>query len=281
MKIGKYLELKMILKFLNIISSSLVISFTFFSLIIGIKYKNKISSILQKGLDERSNSPFEPCKSEYRLNKSERFSGRELDKIWAKKLLNGGYILHFRHAQREKWIDVEKYDSLESDLHNNGVNGTRYAEKDYFSKAVCLSERGKVQARAIGEHLQNISFPIGYILSSPSCRARQTAELAFGKYSDLDRHLVHAGPYTENINKRIEILRNLYLELPHNSIKNTIVSAHNGVIMPQMFDNVASLPKMISLEEGGFYVISNKNNRLILEHEFDHFRSFIRHFYER
>ena len=50
MKKGKYLEFKMILKFLNIISSSLIISFTFLSLIIGIKYKNKISSVLQKDL---------------------------------------------------------------------------------------------------------------------------------------------------------------------------------------------------------------------------------------
>ena len=48
-----------------------------------------------------------------------------------------------------------------------------------------------------------------------------------------------------------------------------------------MFDNSDSIPKMIELEEGGFYVISAKNGKLFLEHEFDHFRSFIRHFYER
>ena len=30
----------------------------------------------------------------------------------AKDILNGGYILLFRHAEREKWLDVQKYDSL-------------------------------------------------------------------------------------------------------------------------------------------------------------------------
>ena len=45
------------------------------------------------------------------------------DEYWAKEILNGGYILHFRHAEREKWIDVQMYDSLESDVHSNGELG--------------------------------------------------------------------------------------------------------------------------------------------------------------
>ena len=51
------------------------------------------------------------------------------------ELLNGGYILFFRHAEREKWIDVKKYDSIET---NEGLK----AENEYFKNAVCLSERG-------------------------------------------------------------------------------------------------------------------------------------------
>jgi hypothetical protein len=66
--------------------------------------------------------------SQYEIN--------EQDIYWANKILNGGYILHFRHAGREKWIDVQMYDALESDLHNNGENESRYAENDYFSKAL-------------------------------------------------------------------------------------------------------------------------------------------------
>ena len=80
----------------------------------------------------------------------------EQDIYWSKEILNGGYILHFRHAERDKWIDVQMYDSLESDLHQNGNDKSRFAEYDYFKNATCLNERGKIQAKAIGEHLKNI-----------------------------------------------------------------------------------------------------------------------------
>ena len=127
----------------------------------------------------------------------------EEDKYWAKQLMKGGYILHFRHAERDKWIDVAMYDALESDAHENGSNDSRYAENDYFDQAVCLNKRGKIQARAMGENLNRIKFPIGNIVSSPSCRARQTAELAFNGYDTLHRILVHTGPYNET--KKIEV----------------------------------------------------------------------------
>ena len=43
----------------------------------------------------------------------------------------GGYILLFRHAEREKWIDVKKYDSIE-------VLNNLKAENEYFSKLYVL-----------------------------------------------------------------------------------------------------------------------------------------------
>ncbi len=201
------------------------------------------------------------------------------DIYWANEILKGGYILHFRHAERDKWIDVQMYDSLESDVHDNGINESRYAENTYFEKSVCLNERGKVQAKAIGEHLKNIDFQIGYIVSSPSCRARQTAELAFGGYDSLDRILVHAGPYNETYEKRVSLLKEFYLSLPLKSNENTIVSAHNSVIECGMFINKCS--SKLSLEEGGFYIISKRENGLYLEHEFHYFKTFIQNFYKR
>jgi len=110
---------------------------------------------------------------------------KENDKKWANEILKGGYLLLFRHAEREKWIDVQMYDALESDLHKNGFNDSRYAEKDYFDKAVCLNSRGKIQAKAMQEVINYSKLPIGYVISSPSCRARQTANLVFGGYQNL------------------------------------------------------------------------------------------------
>ena len=207
------------------------------------------------------------------------FGGSDLDKKWAKKIMQGGYILHFRHAERDKWIDVQMYDALESDVHNKGKNETRFAERDYFAEAVCLNERGLIQARAIGEHLKNINFPFGHVVSSPSCRSRQTADIAFGGYDELSRDLVHYGPYTESRDTRKKKLFNYYLNLPLEKNKNTIVSAHNGVIFADLLSNNDDYN--LNLEEGGFYVLSKDKGKLYLEHEFHNFNSFIRQFYKR
>ena len=143
-------------------------------------------------------------------DKKNNYKANKDDIYWAKKIIEGGFILHFRHAERDKWIDVTMYDALESDLHNNGKDGSRFAENDYFADAVCLNSRGKIQARAMGEHIQNIGLPIGHIASSVSCRARQTAELVFGKYDTLHRILVHSGPYNEERSDRIDKLKFFY-----------------------------------------------------------------------
>ena len=162
---------------------------------------------------------------------------------------------------------------------SKGINESRIAENDYFKKAVCLNKRGLIQAKAMGEHLKRIKLPVGFIISSPSCRARQTAEIAFRGYNKLDRDLLHVGPYSESKEIRTNKLINLYKGLPIIEGKNTIVSSHDGVIHPQMFKNIKG--GSLNLEEGGFFIISKKNSKLYLEHEFHNFNDFIRLFYKR
>ena len=191
------------------------------------------------------------------IQKFKRYDLEEIvakdDVYWAEKILEGGFILHFRHAERDKWIDVQMYDALESDVHQNGENESRYAENDYFEQAVCLNDRGKIQATAIGEHLVNIKLPIGTVVSSVSCRARQTAELAFGGYDSLHRLLVHKGPYNESKHQRLESLIEFYSSLSIEEGTNTIVSSHNSVIKCEMFENCFG--KSLNIEEGGFYLV--------------------------
>lgn len=201
------------------------------------------------------------------------------NKEWSEKILKGGYILVFRHAERDKWIDVQMYDAIESDLHDKGINQSRLAEKDYYSDAVCLNSRGKIQAKAMSEVINYSKLPIGRVVSSPSCRARQTAELAFGGYDDLNRDLVHKGPYYEDMKKRNIFLKNYLLNLPIEKGLNTIVSAHNSVMHKDMFIN--NNDPDLFLEEGGFYVISKKDGDLILEHEFHFFKEYSSNFFER
>ena len=228
------------------------------------KIKSKLSSFVAKPTYEKSN---------------------ENDLLWAKRLMNGGYILHFRHAERDKWIDVINYDSLDSHVHNKGEDETRYPENDYFKKAVCLNERGKVQAKVMAEHLAHIKLPIGYVISSTSCRARQTSNIVFGGFDTMKTILVHKGPYAENEKERIKKLKKLYLSLPIFNGKNTIVSAHNSVVNKGMFINNTSKfeneMKELSLEEGGFFVISKNKDKLKLEHQFYNFSEFSKNFHTR
>jgi phosphohistidine phosphatase SixA len=209
------------------------------------------------------------------------YNPTQKDYFWAEEIMKGGYILHFRHAERDKWIDVQMYDILESDVHNNGKNQSRLAENAYFADAVCLNARGTVQAQAMGELLEEISLPIGYVISSPICRSRQTAELAFGGYDELNRMLVHKGPYNEKEKDRIEKLKQLYSQLTIVDGTNTIVSSHNSVISPEMFVKSEISTHEFKLEEGGFYVISKTEKGLNINYKFHNFLFFIKAFYDR
>ncbi len=212
-------------------------------------------------------------------NKNKNFSGTEEDKKWAKEILKGGYIVHFRHAEREKWIDVEMYDLLESNILIKNPKKIKIGEEEYFKNAVCLNNRGLIQAKAIGEHLNNINFPIGFVISSPSCRSRQTALLAFGGYQITSKDLIYGGSYVDKKNIRNKNLLELYLSLPIQASKNTIVSSHNKVINSEILVNKNY--KDFYLEEGGFFILSRSNNKLYLEHKFQNFNDFIRQFYKR
>ena len=223
--------------------------------------------------------------NKYADDKSADNKSNEDDLLWAKRIINGGYILHFRHAERDKWLDVVNYDSLDSHVHDKGEDETRYPENDYFKKAVCLSDRGKVQAKVMAEHIAHIKLPIGYVISSTSCRARQTANIVFGGFDVMKTILVHKGPYAEDEKERIKKLKKLYLSLPILNGKNTIVSTHNRVVHKGMFINrtakFENSLKELSLEEGGFFVISKNKDKLKLEHKFHYFSYFSKHFYTR
>lgn len=265
------MDLSKIRSGLSLLSSSIVIG----SFVAGIGFIATNKELLghaSKGIRTRTSGYLDQI----------HLSGNPRDGEWAKKISKGGYILHFRHAERDKWIDVETFDALESDVHNNGPNNSRYGEKTYFKQAVCLNERGLIQAKAMGEVIRYTGLPIGIVISSPSCRARQTANLAFGGYSSLNRDLVHPGPYVETRKKRVSSLLDIYQTLPILDGKNSIVSGHNGTILPELFTEGSSTNDL-KLEEGGFYVISRDKttNGLKLEHKFHNFNSYSRQFFGR
>ncbi len=203
------------------------------------------------------------------LGYSENLPASEL----AAKVTKGGLILFFRHAEREKWIDVAMYDAIEA-------NHQPLAENRYFKDAVCLSSRGLVQGRAMGDVIKTLTFPVKTVVTSPSCRARQTAELAFGGYDKIDHTFMHRGPYLEDEEELIQAIREQILQLETSPDKNVIISAHNGVIKPGIFDKL-NIKFDDDLEEGGFYVMENRNGSLILIGYFNNFQFFHKEFERR
>ena len=84
-------------------------------------------------------------------------------------LREGGLVIYLRHAATE----------------------TDYADQVTADPASCatqrvLSEPGWHQARSIGLAIANLDIPVGDVVSSQYCRAWQTADLAFGRYTKTD-----------------------------------------------------------------------------------------------
>ncbi len=86
-----------------------------------------------------------------------------------KKLQSGGYVVFLRHAATDR---------TQTDQNRNELSN-------------CLSQRnlsaaGRDQARMIGDAMRNLGIPVGTVFSSPYCRCKNTAELAFGKTEIAD-----------------------------------------------------------------------------------------------
>ncbi len=79
----------------------------------------------------------------------------------------GGLNLYVRHAITDRaQVDT-------------GRRGDRAGQRN-------LDDRGRAQARALGEALRRLSVPIGAVATSEVFRARDTAELAFGRAEIVD-----------------------------------------------------------------------------------------------
>ena len=164
-------------------------------------------------------------------------------------------------------------------VHGNKEALEFNGENSYYSEAVCLNKQGKIQANAMGELIKEIDLPIGTIISSPVCRARQTAEIMFGSYDDLDPVLIYSGINYETSNDRIASLRNFFKNIPLEDDKNTVITAHGNVIVSGLFENPTS--RNLKIDEGGIIVLSRDDEDIIIEHTFHGFKELIRPFFVR
>ena len=196
---------------------------------------------------------------------------------WVKKIINnGGYILYFRHAQREKWNDiVTAYDAYEL---KNGLE----ARGSWFERAVCLTPRGIKDSKLIGIVFRHAKIKINKIYSSPSCRSRETAMYAFDRIDIYDPAILH--PTAINNDEypiMAEKLKNMILNMEDKQGFNNIITGHSNTLdkyYKLILDNHKLPPArtIMEISEGGFHVleVDKKNNKIYYRHKFKDFRDF-------
>lgn len=195
--------------------------------------------------------------------------------FWANEIKKGGFILFMRHAKRDKWKDVSMYDAAEVKLFKKNKLAESYGENTYYANGVCLNKKGIAQAKMIKEKIIESGIPIGYVISSPSCRARQTAILSFGRHDKIDNMFMHTNAFNEVFSDYQSDLKKVFLNIPIFEGKNTVITSHGNVVDKSLFKN----PKDIKgLNQGGFYIISKSNDELKLEYSFSKFDDFAKVF---
>ena len=146
-------------------------------------------------------------------------------------LREGGHVLVVRHAKTESTTDRQEF--LRScQLQRN------------------LSEEGRAQAREMGEAIRALRIPIGEVRSSPMCRTRETARLAFGDVT-LDRDLVSPGVIgTATDDERRARAMRAMVEAPPPAGENTVLVTHTGNIGAALGEETVAEGEVLVYGEG-------------------------------
>jgi hypothetical protein len=135
-------------------------------------------------------------------------AGAEPDAKLLADLRQGGYVLFLRHAS----TDFTQNDSRMTSFEDCATQRN-------------LTDNGRAEARALGEHIRRLKIPIGEVLASPFCRTMETARLAFGRARATND--VRGGPLSADDPKRYEPLRKLLGTRPRAGT-NTVLSSHGN-----------------------------------------------------
>jgi len=124
------------------------------------------------------------------------------------QLRAGGYVLYMRHTS--------------TDFSQNDSRMQSYAD---CANQRNLTDKGRDEARLVGQQVKRLNIPIGEVLASPYCRTMETARLAFGKATPMQE--ARGGPASTDDPKRYEPLRKLLAAQP-STATNTVISSHGN-----------------------------------------------------
>ncbi|MDC0205306.1 histidine phosphatase family protein [Pelagibacteraceae bacterium] len=180
---------------------------------------------------------------------------------WLNRIIKGGLILLFRNAEREIWSEaLSGFDAYES------YNNIDARDTDWY-RAACLTERGIETSKNTGRGFIHAGINIQEVISSPSCSARETAWHSFGRIDQIHSSLLHSKAINPLDRYAYGMdLRDFLLNYNLDEDKVLILSSHNHTIEhPDLIDEWND---HVDLDEGGFYVIEKKDNKLIMRHQF-------------
>ena len=126
-------------------------------------------------------------------------------------LRKGGFVIFFRHTTIEhKASESESLANLERcETQRN------------------LSPAGRTEATEIGKAFKALGIPVGNVLTSPLCRCKDVAQLAFGRYT-ISNDLYFAMNLDASQTRKVtERLRRMLSTLPQKTT-NTIIISHTA-----------------------------------------------------
>lgn len=259
------MNLKKILFSIIIFSIFSCATFLLIDKFINLKFESK------KHQNEIKKDKISKIKKEYLIKKDIDINLKKEDLLniyWAERVKDGGLILLFRHSEREKWNNsVEAFDTIELTKNLN-------ARQMSWRKATCLTKKGIEESKLIGEAFKDAKIKINMVISSPSCRAKETALYAFNKVNYYFNGLLHYTAFHPSDRKKIGIqLKKAVLNLEENKSSNIILSGHNKVISHYNFIDKMEIEE--GLGESGFYIIEKSENKLFARYKFSKIKDFI------
>jgi hypothetical protein len=122
-------------------------------------------------------------------------------------LREGGLVLYLRHAS--------------TDFSQNDSRMTSYED---CTTQRNLTDRGREEARMLGQHVKRLKIPVGDVLASPFCRTMETARLAFGKATATND--ARGGPASNDGDRYAALRRLLSSAVPKR--QNRVISSHGN-----------------------------------------------------
>ena len=155
-------------------------------------------------------------------------------KIFIEQAAEGGNLIFIRHAYAPGNGDPTNFNLNDCSTQRN------------------LSDKGRSQAKKIGNFFKENYIDIDKVLSSEWCRCKETADLAFNNYITKNfLNSFYSSKFAKNRNKQIKDLKRFINEWDGN--KNLVLITHY-VLISELLNYAPSSGEM---------VISNKNFKLI------------------